>query len=139
MNSSRTVLLVDDDKDDQFFFKEAVRTISDHIFCNFADNGSQGIKFLETQERPDMIFLDLNMPGMNGFEFLKSLHTRKDFSEMPVIIYTTSSRLSDIQEARTLGARAFLTKPHDIRDLELKLRKAFELNYSELRSLYVIV
>jgi DNA-binding response OmpR family regulator len=76
---------------------------------------------------------------MNGFEFLKNLRAQKDFCNLPVVIYTTSSRLSDIQEARSLGAKAFLTKPHDIRTLESKLRTAFDLNYSSLSSLQVIV
>ena len=66
---------------------------------------------------PDYIFLDLNMPRMNGREFLQELKRNYQLKEIPVVIYTTSSSGRDVEEARELGAKEFLTKPADFKSI----------------------
>jgi CheY-like chemotaxis protein len=64
-----------------------------------------------------MIFLDLNMPMMNGKEFLQELKKTESFGQIPVIIYTTSSRPEDREQSLQLGASDFLVKPNNYRSL----------------------
>lgn len=115
-------MLVDDDKDDQMIFLSAVSDISTVIDCNCFDDAEQGLRVLQTndQGRPDCIFLDLNLPFMHGFEFLKVLKNSSDtdLNNIPVVIYSTSSRDTDKVKARELGAFNFFSKPTSYTELK---------------------
>ncbi|SEP35940.1 Response regulator receiver domain-containing protein [Niastella yeongjuensis] len=65
----------------------------------------------------DVIFLDINMPKIDGWECLKQLKNNPDYNSIPVIIYSTSSAKKDIETAYNLGAQLFLSKPEDFREL----------------------
>lgn len=116
-------MLVDDDEDDQLIFKTVVNEINTQIDCKCYDNAIHSIKTLqaESNQRPDCIFLDLNLPFMHGFEFLEIIKTSKEFNNIPVIIYSTSSRDSDMVKAKELGAVNFLSKPTSYKELKDKL------------------
>jgi CheY-like chemotaxis protein len=113
------LLLVDDDIDDQQIFAEALQTIGPAIKLEVASNGLEALDKLNSPDalQPDMIFLDLNMPMMNGKEFLKELKNHDGLSQIPVIIYTTSSRPEDREQSLHLGATDFLVKPNNYRSL----------------------
>lgn len=107
-----TVLIVDDDADDRFFMKQALRSDSSPIWIYLADSGQQALYTLELGHRaPDVILLDLNMPGMNGFEVIEQLKQSSQHQHIPVIVLTTSSAIIDEQQAYQLGADGFITKP----------------------------
>jgi CheY-like chemotaxis protein len=114
-----TLLLVDDDIDDQQIFTEALETVDPSIKLIIASNGLEALQLLNTPGSilPDMIFLDLNMPMMNGKEFLRELKKTEGFDKIPVIIYTTSSRPEDREQSLNLGAADFLVKPNNYRSL----------------------
>ncbi len=104
--------LIDDDPDDQEIFLEVLRNISPSIRCVTANNGQEAIEKLKSRQvKPDLIFLDLNMPLMNGQQFLKACHLVEDCSKIPVIILTTSSDRRSVEETMKLGARDYITKP----------------------------
>ena len=89
-----------------------VETLSPSIHCITASNGKEAIKKLMAAEvKPDLIFLDLNMPLMNGKQFLKACHLLDNCKEIPVIILTTSSDTESREETMQLGARDYITKP----------------------------
>lgn len=119
MNRILTFLLVDDDADDCDFFREAVREIDDTLNFYTAENGEDALVKLRNglQKRPDFIFLDLNMPRMDGKHCLAELKKDPNLRDIPVIIYTTSSAPEDIKETHLLGASYFLTKPSDYQKL----------------------
>jgi CheY-like chemotaxis protein len=119
----RSILLVDDDDDDRTLFKEAITVLDKSIQCWIAVDGQHAIDMLmyELVVVPDVIFLDLNMPKMNGLEFLKMIKGNRNFKKIPVIIYTTSSNPEDIRKTRELGATDYVTKPSDFDDLYQKL------------------
>ncbi|WP_018614841.1 response regulator [Segetibacter koreensis] len=123
MNIPCKILLVDDDRDDQMIFRHAINEINTQIECNCYDNAEQGLRALKTdnQHKPDFIFLDLNLPFMHGFEFLQLLKTSEDLNDIPVIIYSTSSRDSDKIKARELGALNYLSKPTSFNELKVKI------------------
>lgn len=107
-----SVLLIDDDEDDRGFFLEAMSARYPDIHCTFAVNGKDGLEMLTQHKvRPDVIFLDLNMPLMNGREFLREIKFHNSITSIPIVILSTSSDRNTIDEALSLGAKAFLTKP----------------------------
>jgi DNA-binding response OmpR family regulator len=125
----KTCFLIDDDLDDQEIFALALKQISDKFECNFASNGYEAVLKLKGENPlPDFIFLDLNMPRMNGKECLKELRKMGHLDGVPIIIYSTSSSASDIRETQELGAAAFITKPFSLVELAEKLEAFFQKN-----------
>lgn len=119
MSRNRIYLIVDDDKDDQDLFTEAVHEIDKTIRCYSASDCEEALRFLKSGERrvPDLIFLDLNLPRINGKQCLIELKKDITLRDIPVIIYSTSSERSDIEETTQLGAVHFLTKPNKFAEL----------------------
>lgn len=107
-----TVLVVDDDADDRFFMEQALQSSPPTTWVYLADSGQQALDLLEQiHPAPDVILLDLNMPGLSGFEVLEQLKQSPQHHTIPVIVLTTSSALIDEQQAYRLGANGFITKP----------------------------
>jgi CheY-like chemotaxis protein len=119
MLKKRTFFIVDDDVDDQELFAEAVSEIDSSIACISVSNGEEALDVLRNRkiELPDMIFLDLNMPRLNGKQCLAELKREKHLKDIPVVIYSTSSEKRDIEETSRLGAAHFLTKPNKFDEL----------------------
>jgi len=125
---SGNILPVDDDDDDQFICNDALREISFPYFCLVARNGLEGIYILEKEkEPPSMIFLDLNMPIMNGVEFLERIKKHSTFKHIPVNIFSTTNNPADKQHLTKLGAMRFITKSSDFNYLKEKLREILNL------------
>ncbi len=115
------ILLVDDDADDQLFFLDAVSAIDKSLRCEVANNGLEAMTHLSSASLPGIIFLDLNMPMMNGFECLQQIKTSETLSQIPVIIFTTTNNPREAERTRSLGATQFLTKTTDFRKLKMQL------------------
>ena len=111
--------IVDDDADDQELFIEAVREVDSSIHCISASDCEQALDLLKNNKipLPDMIFLDLNMPRLNGKQCLVELKKQAHLRNIPVIIYSTSSEKKDMEETFRLGAAHFLTKPNKFEEL----------------------
>jgi len=108
------VLLIDDDEDDQEIFVSAAKQVAASVVCNCFDNARDALRNLTAGIlKPDVIFLDLNMPGMNGQQFLVEIKKRTDLNHIPVIIFSTASQSNTIQSMKSLGAHDFITKPSD--------------------------
>ncbi len=111
--------VVDDDVDDRQFLIEALAEIDMSAQCLTACNGQEAIAFLNLTDssKPDAIFLDLNMPRMNGKQCLAELKKSPALKNIPVIIYSTSSDEQEMAETLKLGAAYFLTKKIRFGDL----------------------
>lgn len=121
-------LLVDDDEDDREIFCVALEQADPSIRCHMASDGTEALSLLHDGTFiPDFIFLDLNMPQMDGKEALNEIKKHKHLQEIPVVIFTTSSAERDQEETRRLGAAAFITKPPLISQLASKLREVFQI------------
>ncbi|MET6997687.1 response regulator [Chitinophaga defluvii] len=116
-NKYSSVLLIDDDVDDRMIFGEVLQEIAPGIIYNEAINGEDALLKLEADVLPDIIFLDLNMPRINGKQFLAEVQKMDHLKHIPVVIYTTSSHELDQRETRELGAAGFLTKPNSLKEL----------------------
>ena len=131
MVKSKNVFLVDDDADDQLFFTDALREIDSRISCSIANNGREALDYLRNQTMlPEILFLDLNMPFMNGYECLSQLKNEFRLSRIPVVIFTTSNDPRDAEITHQLGAEVFLSKPNEFRLLREKLEKILALDFS---------
>lgn len=112
MDKEFICFLIDDDADDQEIFLSVLEGITPSVQCVTASNGQEALKKLTAEKiKPDLIFLDLNMPLMNGRQFLKACHLLASCKEIPVIILTTSSDAKSREESLQLGARDYITKP----------------------------
>lgn len=111
-------LIIDDDEDDRFFFKKAIEGLFNSAVCLEADEGLDALNQLRKAEQlPDFIFLDVNMPRMDGKECLQELKKDAKLKNIPVIMYSTSLSKASIEEFRTLGSSYYLSKPADINKL----------------------
>jgi len=111
METKATWLLIEDDLDDQDFFKMALTSITDRVNCVVAKNGLDALNIIQGDQNfiPSCIFIDLNMPLMNGFDFLQNVQKVERLAEVPRIVYTTSNAAFDREMTLKLGAR-FVTK-----------------------------
>jgi CheY-like chemotaxis protein len=126
----RTVLLIDDDRDDQHIFKEALRSIDPTIICETAENGQAAINLLaRSKVLPDIAFVDLNMPVMDGYGFLRHRIRDERLQRLRVGIFSTASVLTEMRTSKGLGASFYLTKPGDFPTLCSKLRKVLSADY----------
>jgi len=102
MQHKKKILLVDDDADDLELFSEAVGEVDGSVFCDCASDGNEVLEQLKEQGigAPDVIFLDLNMPAMSGWQFLERVKGNELLRDIPVIIYSTSSQRNDILHAK---------------------------------------
>ena len=106
-------VVVDDDPDDIDLFTEAMAEVGKSHQCYAAKNGKDLLHKLNSGNilEPDMIFLDINMPEMNGWDCLIKLKGNMKLKHLPVIMYSTSSAKRDAERAVELGALGFFEKP----------------------------
>jgi CheY-like chemotaxis protein len=120
----RKFLLADDDQDDKELFEEALRNIDRHIEFYTATNGKELIDQLFTaQIHPEIIFLDINMPELDGWETLKTIKTDGRLSSIPVVMYSTSAAKIDGNKAIKAGAVCYFEKPYSFLKLQEFLEK----------------
>lgn len=115
-----TLLLVEDLSDDVFFFKHALRRTGLNATVHVAQHGLEAVDYLTNQgkfedptlhPRPDLVFLDLKMPNMNGLEVLEWVAQRQFDPPLRVVVLTGSEEPGDLNRARVLGAEAYHIKP----------------------------
>lgn len=120
---AHNILIVDDDDEDIELLCEAVNEIDPNIICKTAGNGKEALKMLlsEGYQLPDYIFLDMNMPKMDGKQCLKEIKQNKLMKHIKVIMYSTSNLSADVKESLELGAVNFWTKPSNFTILKQEL------------------
>ena len=123
MPEIKNYFIVDDDRDDQIFLIEALTENCNNIRCYTAFNGQEALTDLSTPAFPipDAIFLDLNMPRLNGKQCLAELKLTPGLMEIPVIMYSTSSAQQEISDALQMGAYYFLVKKGSYKELRDEL------------------
>jgi len=116
------ILLVEDNRDDVLL---TIRALEKANIMNHVDVAKDGIEALEylrgegkfsnrdTAEQPAIILLDLKMPRMGGFDFLRTIRSEEEFKLLPTVILTSSREEQDIIESYRLGANSYIQKPVD--------------------------
>ena len=111
MSKIKVCLLVEDDPEDQEIFIDAVHSISATIGCYAVSNGEEALSALINEDlMPDYIFTDINMPRLDGLEFMKALRMIEKFRSVPVIVFSSETSDVMIQKVKALGARAIYSK-----------------------------
>ncbi len=113
------VLLVDDDAGDQYLVRRALTNNGGKADLLVIDHGDTALDYLhrctdpdhEQSGRPDLLLLDLNLPGSDGFSILSAVRSDARLESMPVIVISTSSRDEDIAQSYRLGCNAYVVKP----------------------------
>lgn len=118
--TGRTALIVEDNKINQLVAQKQLKTFN--LATEVADNGQDALNKL-LKHKPDMIFLDLHMPVMDGFTMLQKLITLPDYKDIPVVIISASVTKEDKQKAHRLGVEDYVTKPFTQEDLAKVLVK----------------
>ena len=115
MHSHKPILLVEDDKVDVMTIKRSLQEIHVTNMLNVTGNGEEALRYLNNSqhELPCIIFLDLNMPKMNGLEFLHIVKHDSAFKKIPVVVLTTSKNEQDKLESFNLGVAGYMIKPID--------------------------
>ncbi len=133
--------LTDDDVDERELFIEAVNAVDPDIICDTFSKARDMLSKLEAEEnqKPDLIFLDINLPQMNGWDCLKILKASVTLKDIPVLMYSTSSHERERIIASDLGAVGLITKPTNFEDLKKKLHAICQAveskNFSEIGSM----
>lgn len=113
------LLLVDDDLQQLRLLELSLQELRLPLRCHFVPNGDGALAFLERlppyqdAPRPQLILMDLNLPGMNGCEVLRSIKSNPAIAAIPVIILSTSDSSEAVSECYYNHANAYITKPHD--------------------------
>ena len=114
LNRQPLVFIADDDADDVFFVRSAIDQLKSDIRVRHFLNGKQLIETLNdpTQELPDLVLLDLNMPILDGKETLRILRKNETLRDLPIIILSTSTHTFERELCLGYGANNFITKPY---------------------------
>lgn len=131
MKGQRPILLVEDDEVDVLTVKRALRDLKVDNELVLASNGEEAIALLRDNERPRpaLILLDLNMPRMNGFEFLRAARENDLIEGIPVVVLTTSRQDQDIFEGFKLNVAGYMVKPVDYRKF-VEMMQAIDLYWT---------
>jgi CheY-like chemotaxis protein len=119
-----SILLVEDDHDDKAIFFHALEEINAPVKCNWMQNGEEALKFLfnESNFLPECIFMDYNMPKINGLECLKTLKATERLKHIPVIALSTAKNVETQMQFKAAGANGYITKPDSYKKLVSILR-----------------
>ncbi|NNF20189.1 MAG: response regulator [Flavobacteriaceae bacterium] len=126
-----TVALADDDEDDRLLFEDAINELKIKTNLLLFNNGLELMKYLKKPdaELPHVLFLDLNMPVMDGMRCLDEIRRDSRLKNLSVAIYSTSSSEKDIVETYVRGANIYLTKPSDFKKLQNAIQKILSINW----------
>ncbi len=122
-------LLIDDDSDDRVLFREALQEVSPDTICATEGDGRKALSnlFNSTTQLPDVIFVDINMPKISGWDCLTQIKSQDKTKDIPVFMYSTSSHDRDIEKASNCGAACLITKPEDFTELKQCLTEIIKL------------
>ena len=117
------ILVIDDDKINVTLVKFGLAEQNYSVV--FAYNGEEGIVKLK-KEKPDLIVLDIQMPKMNGYEFMNELKSSPEFSQIPVIMLTANDVLEDVFKVE--GVKSYFVKPVNLPGLVKKIKECIGPN-----------
>lgn len=130
-HDSILITLAEDDEDDRLFFTDAFDELKINTIVNTVNNGKELLNFLNHPETvlPNIIFLDLNMPILNGIDCLKQIKLNDKFNDIAIAIYSTSASDQDIEDTFVLGANIYIKKPSNFDDLKKTLSDVVIINW----------
>lgn len=125
-----TLFHADDDSADLLRFNHAVQEVYPEARVFSVQNGDDLLVLL-TNLQPDLLFLDLDMPGRNGFQCLVEIRKNLHYLELPIVIYSGTGRAANIDTSYQMGADLYFSKPESAEELKTSLKEILELDWSE--------
>lgn len=126
MKSIKECLLIEDDVDDQEIFKMAVDRLPFNVQCTMVSSGEEALETLRAGYKPDVIFIDINMPLMDGMECLEKIRQIPTMRDTRLCFYSTSEESHIVTENKTKKADHFIVKPSTLKELIMVLSGVFE-------------
>jgi CheY-like chemotaxis protein len=120
------IFMIDDDTDDQEIFSLTLEKVTPLAKCEFADDGVHALEKLTSRNpsfQPDLIFIDINMPRMNGIECLAEIKKLTHLTDVPAYMYSTSDESFIVAKSLRAGAAGFVKKEAHPKELEGRLAK----------------
>ena len=114
-NNQKKILYVEDNSTNLRLIENVIKQQTRHQFISAMD-ATTGLDLLES-ERPDLVLMDINLPGMDGYEALKHIQANEKFQHLPVIAVSANAMPSDLERGKAAGFRDYITKPINIRSL----------------------
>ena len=109
------ILVVEDNAGDVFLIKEGLIGTNAVFDLHIAKDGVRAMEFIERNNpRPDLVLLDLNIPGLTGHEVLRRIKSNPSLMEIPVVIFSSSASVMDIRTSYQLNANSYVRKPSDV-------------------------
>lgn len=134
------VLLADDDEDHGFLFKMVLKQVDPSKTLYIIKDGDSLLQSLQTQV-PDLLFLDLNMPCKSGLECLQDIRENLQLTELPIVVYSSSTHMTDIQKSYLHRADLYMVKPfnsfHLRNALESILSMEWRKNYTDQKYYFI--
>ena len=127
------ILLIEDDIDDYMFFRDALSETGLNIELKIATLCTNILEVIGTSKErlPHIIFLDLHMPMVSGYECLKIIRDARYLNFIPIVIYSTSASSFDIEDTFSGGANLYFTKPSSFQLLVTALKNILQMNWGE--------
>ena len=126
MSQIKMVMYVDDDEDDRDIFTEVIRAVRPDLQLILAKDGTDALAKLQTFSNPICMYIDMNMPKMNGMQLLALLKQQPQFKSIPAYILTTALTPGQSMELKNLGANDYLIKPSSFDEFKNLLRSSLE-------------
>ncbi|GAA0252364.1 response regulator [Cryptosporangium japonicum] len=117
------VLLVEDSDEDVEAVRRALRVTHPAVRVEHVSSGGELVPWLSASGRPALVLLDLNMPGLDGQAALQAARERAEFAEIPIVVFTSSTRSGDVDRAFEAGASGYLVKPLSFQLLQQSLAR----------------
>lgn len=134
-NNGYCIFYAEDDVEDQIIFREIVTEIDGSLDLHFQNDGQELLDQLQNPPpKPQLIFLDLNMPRKNGIQTLREINGLEKLKDVPVIIFTTSNDQLHIELTKNLGASMFITKPSDFTELKRAIKYCLSTDWQTFKS-----
>ena len=121
------IILADDDQDHAFLFERILRQVHPHVILSVARNGEELLNLLQTVT-PHLIFLDLRMPCKNGIECLQEIRHTPELKNLPIVVYSSSSKMTDIQRSYLHEADLYMVKPFQSEHLKNALEAVLNID-----------
>lgn len=132
----KSILLVEDDADDRMLFTDALNELSSDVQLKTANHCDDGIDFLikPQDDLPDLVVMDINMPGKNGLECLADIRNHARLRKLPVVIFSTDTDEAVIRDAYRRGANLYISKPNSFQGLKQEVQKIISTDWESYKS-----